>query len=475
MKETYTVMFCEKEEIDKALARFAKKAAIYGKTFSTESGEPYVMKRDILEPDPVTHTLKLVGDELVEVYDLTIDSEVIRKDGYSVVAKLEHLEEGNFIYAFADDVSPEWQKAEPFCEHCKTKHFRKNTFVVRHEDGSEKQVGSTCLKDYCGIDPKYYAWLHQLEDLILSDRFEGYDFERMPKAQHVYELDKVLALAIEVCDQQGYRKSEEPGCNKSVLYDRVTGNDIPSDEALAQAREIIAVCKELKSIDELFHESYEYGEFKLNWHKYNDPAIEEIENMTEFNDSRFKSLEEYKKWRLDCLYSGIAGIYEDEDGNYHTEGGARERWSKHYPFTFSARKADFLVGSIRPLAKVEYCKDTHLGFIAFAPVAYARYIEALESDKKKLALNEELAANSQYVGKPGEKIVLDLSKMELITSFENQWGYTYLYKMIDKNGNVMIWYSSRHVEPFTHGKATVKSHSERDGIKQTVVTRCIAC
>ena len=475
MKETYTVMFCEKEEIDKAIARFAKKAAIYGKPFIAESGEPYTMKRDIFEPDPVTHTLKWIDDELVEVYDLTIDSEVIKKDGYSVVAKLEHLEEGNFVYAFADNVSPEWQKAEPVCEHCKTKHFRKNTFVVRHEDGSEKQVGSTCLKDYCGIDPKYYAWLHQLEDLILSDRFEGYDFERMPKAEHVYELDKALALAIDICDKQGYRKSDEPGSNKSVLYDRLKARDIPTDGALAQAREIIAVCKELKSLEELFDESDEYKEFRENWHKCHDPAINEIKNMTEYNDSRFKSLEEYKRWMLDGLYSGIAGIYEDEDGDYHTEGGARERWTKHYPYIYSARKAEFLVGSIRPLAKVEYCKDTHLGFVAFAPVAYGRYMEALEADRKKIAYNEALAAQSQHVGKPGEKIVLDLRKMELITSFENQWGYTYLYKMIDKNGNVMIWYSSRRVDTFEHGKATVKSHTERDGIKQTVVTRCVAC
>ncbi len=475
MKETYTVMYCEKDEIDKALARFAKKAAIYGKPFSAESGKPYTMKRDIFETDPVTNSLEKVGNELVEVYDLTLDCEVIRKDGYSVVAKLEHLEEGNFVYAFADDVNSEWQKAVPYCEHCRTKHYRKNTFVVRHEDGSEKQVGSTCLKDYCGIDPKYYAWLHQLQDLILSDRFEGYDFERMPKAEHVFELEKVLALAVDICDKQGYRKSDEPGSNKSVLYDRVMAHDEAPWHCLEYAREIIATSKELKSLDELFRESDEYKEYNANWHKYNDPAIDGIKNMTTYNDSRFKTLDEYKVWLLDGLYSSIAGIYEDEEGNYRTEGGARERWTRSYPYIYSARKAEYLVDSVRPLAKVGYCKETHLGFIAFAPIAYARYTEALEADRKKIEEKEIQAANSEYVGKPGEKIILDLTKMELITSFENQWGWTYLYKMIDKNGNVMIWYSSRHIEPFTHGKATVKSHSERDGIKQTVVTRCIAC
>ncbi len=46
--------------------------------------------------------------------------------------------------------------------------------------------------------------------------------------------------------------------------------------------------------------------------------------------------------------------------------------------------------------------------------------------------------------------------------------------MIDVFGNVLIWHSSKSVDPMKRMKASIKSHSERDGVRQTIVTRCIA-
>ena len=73
--------------------------------------------------------------------------------------------------------------------------------------------------------------------------------------------------------------------------------------------------------------------------------------------------------------------------------------------------------------------------------------------------------------------------IKLLTSWETQYGMTYLYKMVDENGNVFIWYASKRFgkfdpdgawEDFSQAKikATIKDHTERDGVKQTVVTRC---
>ena len=46
----------------------------------------------------------------------------------------------------------------------------------------------------------------------------------------------------------------------------------------------------------------------------------------------------------------------------------------------------------------------------------------------------------------------------------------------DAQGNVYIWYASRGIETRDGMtiKGTVKNHNERDGIKQTVLTRCKA-
>ena len=79
---------------------------------------------------------------------------------------------------------------------------------------------------------------------------------------------------------------------------------------------------------------------------------------------------------------------------------------------------------------------------------------------------------SQYVGEIGERLTIDVAEMSLLTSWEGDWGWTYLYKIVDVQGNVMIWYASRCIDDAKKIKATVKNHSERDGVRQTIITRC---
>lgn len=79
-----------------------------------------------------------------------------------------------------------------------------------------------------------------------------------------------------------------------------------------------------------------------------------------------------------------------------------------------------------------------------------------------------------YIGEVGERVTVDVAEMNLLTSWENDYGYTFLYKIVDVLGNVLIWYSSKCVDPMKRLKASIKSHSERDGVKQTIVTRCTA-
>lgn len=393
MVETFTIPTWEKEAVDKAIARFAKKAAAYGKTFETSSGEPYMTKRAICKEDPVTHLFYEIDKEIVEVYDLSVESDVIRKDGYAVVAKLEHLEEGNFVRSFVDEPNPAWQKLPPRCEHCNTKHYRANTFIVRHEDGTEKQVGSTCLKDYCGIDPKYFAYLKALHDLFLRDDIRCYDFDSCKPHEKIYSMMETLALSFRVKKSQGYVKSGYPGSNKDKLMDLLKAKEKPTDEEMAFANEV----------------------------------AEEV-NLMQRDDS-FTRLNNQRIW---------------------------------------------FDNSIKPLLKVGYCKSSHIGYIAYAPVAFDHYLEAKAQTEGREALRKKQAETSQFIGIIGKKIEVDVAKMELVTSWENDWGYTYLYKIVDNNGNVLVWKSSRCVDPFKKLRGTVKDHNERDGVKQTIVTRCRA-
>ncbi len=127
------------------------------------------------------------------------------------------------------------------------------------------------------------------------------------------------------------------------------------------------------------------------------------------------------------------------------------------------------------LALSGYAKAKHFGYLAYMPVAYERYLERKAREEKRKA--ERLTETaSEHVGAVGQRITFTAATAKLLTSWEGTYGTTYLYKFTDEQGNVFIWYASRGIE--THDgmtlKATVKDHNERDGVKQTVVTRCKA-
>lgn len=157
MEHTYTIPEARRTEMQKACARFERKATDYSKVFSAFFGEKYVKSVDVY-----SNGLR-IDKQLVECFDLTLNAEVICKDGYCVIAKIEHYPTGNFVTPFTDKINQGWFKCPSYCEHCRTNHYRRNTFIVRGENGNEKQVGSTCLKDYCGINPNIFVHFHELE------------------------------------------------------------------------------------------------------------------------------------------------------------------------------------------------------------------------------------------------------------------------------------------------------------------------
>ena len=71
------------------------------------------------------------------------------------------------------------------------------------------------------------------------------------------------------------------------------------------------------------------------------------------------------------------------------------------------------------------------------------------------------------------KDLADAQGWSMSTAY-NDFGTTYLYKFADEAGNVFIWYASRPIELQERMtlKATIKAHNERNGVKQTVLTRC---
>lgn len=97
---------------------------------------------------------------------------------------------------------------------------------------------------------------------------------------------------------------------------------------------------------------------------------------------------------------------------------------------------------------------------------------------KKLFKENAPKTSSEHVGNIGDKYE-DTVTLVKIHTYETHFSYygelNYIYKFVDKNGNTIIWKTS--CKDLEEGKAyqikgKIKEHSEYNGDKQTVLTRC---
>jgi len=108
------------------------------------------------------------------------------------------------------------------------------------------------------------------------------------------------------------------------------------------------------------------------------------------------------------------------------------------------------------------------GYLAWAVFDYMKNVEGFG----KAA---EVPINSNHVGEIGERIVTEV-KINNIRAMETSWGFTRLVEMIDKNGNVLNWWTSKDFEEEKGDTVkitgTVKDHGEFRGVKNTVIKNC---
>ena len=102
--------------------------------------------------------------------------------GWTLVGAIDHndVTDGslNVLRAGRDSTVPEtYRKAPPTCDHCSTTRRRRDTFILRGEDGNHTQVGRNCLADFLGADTtaaQIVGWLKFLREVAAM----GEDCER---------------------------------------------------------------------------------------------------------------------------------------------------------------------------------------------------------------------------------------------------------------------------------------------------------
>lgn len=110
------------------------------------------------------------------VYRVTITGESPSYDGWTFVATLEPMTtdegvENIFRTAPGQTCPAEFRNRVGVCDHCKTKRYRKETFVCRHETGRYVSVGRQCIKDFLAGHPNPDSLAGMAEIVFQADHF----------------------------------------------------------------------------------------------------------------------------------------------------------------------------------------------------------------------------------------------------------------------------------------------------------------
>lgn len=374
----FTVYADKAEEVSKRLNKLAKKAARYNVPFSYTISDEHPETVNVF--DDFSHK---AGSYKVAAVDFDIAcEELIKANGWTVLAKVEHGDKGNVVSCFGKQKArAEWFTAAPHCDHCNTNRQRAVTFFIENAEGDTRQVGRACLHDYTGISPATAALWAEVRDLFPEDLDCSMTDWNTRRGAQMFEVRQILACAYDAIQEYGYRKSDEQDSTREVVLDKLREQVAASDKAMSQA---------------------------------------------------------------ELINSWLLGIDFDS--------------------------ASDLERNCSVFAKGEYVTAKQVGRLAYMPLAYEHYMECKAREEQR-ANTENTSA---YVGEVGTRLTLDLTAAVLLTSWYNDFGTTYLYKFADEAGNVFIWYASRPIELQERMtlKATIKAHNERNGVKQTVLTRC---
>jgi len=119
-------------------------------------GCPHVSFEIVREWNHVLHENPYTGEILLHPYhipmvDIEVKGIAPKFEGWTFLGTLEHTESGNILRSVPGETIPEeFRDVERKCDHCKLARIRKDTFVVRHDDGRMLQVGRQCVRDFLG-------------------------------------------------------------------------------------------------------------------------------------------------------------------------------------------------------------------------------------------------------------------------------------------------------------------------------------
>ena len=252
MRNSFKVYIDRKDEVEKSLVKLSKKASKYNIPLSWEWGDVTEERVQILVPTPcqsvgggMATMLYPVHKYWVQAQELLVDMVPIHEHGWSILAHIERLEGSDqrlVTLVTATETDPLWRVWDMRCDHCQTHRARKAVYICKHDDGRIVSVGSTCLKEYTGIDPaSVFSWA--LVRDIIGDDEEGEGIDWRGRYNPRYDVKEVLAYAIQEVGKYGYVKASEPHSTKDRVETDFSCEEEVKPESLARAENIVSWVK----------------------------------------------------------------------------------------------------------------------------------------------------------------------------------------------------------------------------------------
>lgn len=290
------------EDAKKILKKVKAKADKYGIAFDYVIGDTIeIIPVSVYKIDGLTQIK--VGTARIEAVCLEMTEDALIKNGeWNIIAQIEKQNDFNFILPFAPDleIDPTWRTMPLYCDHCGTNRARKNTFLVQNTDGTIKQVGKQCLRDYTGISPEM-AILHKLvHDIYLEDKIPS---ESLGLYNISYEVKRVLAATCKDIAQHGYRSAQAEKSTKEAVKAILGSYQKIEEKYMEQADTILRHYNAISDEKMIKFSEFKYETLYLLRQKYIDyrklgilcyaPVMYEKDMTTQ---ETIKAREESTKW-----------------------------------------------------------------------------------------------------------------------------------------------------------------------------------
>lgn len=191
------------EALDAALAKLGKKAVKLGckapsYTVTAERAVDVNTEGDV--------------PQMVSFSDLDISYEVLAvAGGWRFLASIETVDRVDGVArnrvngpSLSDEVAKSYITAEQKCDHCGHNRQRKQTYIVQNEAGETKQIGSTCLQEYMGVDPAAAVAGLAFDAAIKSIGEDEETWGQGSNGPRVWALCDVAAVALSLISHNGF-------------------------------------------------------------------------------------------------------------------------------------------------------------------------------------------------------------------------------------------------------------------------------